>query len=281
MRCLLLTLALFGCEAELADPDSVPGASGDLALRTELLSGVYRDGAWVLSLLLTDNDGVPLDGGSRSFSAFVGTEQVPSRAARLDEGGDGVAVAVVMDDASAGRTLSAVRNLIAQLQPPYEVEVVRVAGEVAVIAPFGHPAPLDVLSTPVGGSGRRLYDGLMRAIDDTSRQEAPLRLVWLLASGADEGSAANAEAVRDAARDAQVTLIAVGTGTATPSWMKTFARAHRYAPNALAFSSAAASTSGVLAGVWQVVATAPRDAVVDVRYLGEGDTRELEFPTDR
>lgn len=279
---LALSFALLGgCEAELADASPFPEASDDLALRSEILAGLHRDGDWVLSLLLTDPDGLAVDAPAQSFSAFVDADPVPARAVRLDAGAEGVAVVVVVDEASAGRTLSAVRNLLVRLRPPFEVEVIRVAGEVVVVAPFEHPAPLDVISTPAGGSGRRLHDAMLRAIDDVVRRPAPLRLVWLLAAGADEGSQVNAEAVRVLADDAGVTVVAVGTGSATPGWMRTFAHGHRYAPDALGFGGAAAATSTLLAGIWQVVVTAPRDVVVDVRYLGEGDTRELEFPTMR
>jgi len=261
---------------DLAEPVVWPEASHDLALRSEVLSGDHREGRWWVSLLLTDGDGVTLPGDERAFSAFVAGEPVPIEAGPLSQG---LALAVVVDEAVAARTLDIVRALVAGLRSPSEIAVYRVAGEVAVVAPFGHPAPLDALNTPAPGTGRRLFDGLTRAFADTAQRAAPLRAVLLVAAGADEGSEAGLASVR--AASAGVGLFAVGTGAATPAWMAGFADAHRYHPEPLAFGSEVASMGALLSSTWQVAVTAPSDVVVDVRYLGEGTVRELSFPTDR
>ena len=279
--------SLLGCLGELSEPVERPPAQSDAEDRTELLGAVHRDGRWLLSLLLTDSKGSPLELSSRSFSAFVDGAPVDLAVATLEQpGGDllpearpapRVSVVVVLDEALSGHTVPVLRLLLLRLTRTGEVAVVRVAGDVSV-TPFDHPDPSEALNASASGSGRRLLDGLDRAVAELATRDAPLRLVWLVAGGPDEGSTATEAAVQAAAVAGGVQIIASGTLDADPSQLSRLAVLSLYEPDSFSSGRALGAMADLLTGIWQVAAVATESDQVDLRVTSDRGTRELSFP---
>ncbi len=279
----ILPFVLAGCVApDLAlDPDAAPPA-GDIEGRAELVAGIHRQGAWHLTVLLTDDDGLPIEARSGAFGGSAEGADVAISAAPLRERPEEpwLSLAVVIDEGIAARALTALRFALGELAQPYEVEVIRVAGEVAVVAPFGDPDPVDAAATAARGDGRRLLDGIARAADDLARRETPLRLVWVATGGPDEGSETPLAGARAALVAARAGVWASGSRGADPATLAAWSDLYLYDPAAPPLGAPHLRLARHIPALWRVRAVAPRDAVLDLRITTEDGTIELAVPTD-